>query len=124
MKTLHKPLAIIFALLALTLFAACSSDSDDGSISTGLLANGATWTGIDSEGDTVGTLVFKFNGKVSVSLNIMGFEFDDEYTYYVIDGSEVWIVLDEESGMEIPLMYSSGELLLPYSSSYTITFTK
>ena len=119
MKTLHKTLsAILFALLAVTFFAACSSDSDDDSISASDL-EGTTWTA-SLNGQTVATLNFASGGTVNVWM--MDETGDDEEEYnYSVSGSTVTIYDDGEAVMQ--LTYSSGQLVY---SAYggTMTFTK
>ena len=119
MKTAHKTLAAIFALLAIALFAACSSDSDDDSISASDL-EGTTWTA-SYEGQTVATLKFASGGTVTVSYYENSTETDSESGTYSVSGSTVTLALDDSG--TISLTYSSGQLVY---SAYgdTMTFTK
>ena len=146
MKTLHKTLsAILFALLAVTFFAACSSDSDDGSITAGYLANGATWTA--SIADTsCGTFVFKFDRTVAVDIDLSGLEASElakelnittsttgystimatlkNFTYsgtgyYYIQDSEVVILIDDS--IDVGSMELEGLMIgLTYSSGVLV----
>ncbi len=107
MKTAHKTLAAIFALLAIALFAACSSDADDTGTITATSLAGTTWTA-SYEGDTI-TLAFESDGTFTW--------YDGGYNSsgtYEVSGSTVTI------DNELTLTYLSGYLLF----GETITFTK
>ena len=122
MKTAHKTLAAIFALLAIALFAACSSDSDDDSISASDLA-GTTWTA-SYGGQTVATLKFASDGTVTM-IDDEGDEITGES--YSVSGSTVTIYDDDGVSVQ-QLTYSSGQLLYPMYDDdgelQFLTFTK
>ena len=111
MKTAHKTLAAIFALLAIALFAACSSDSDDDSISASDLA-GTTWTA-SYEGMTI-SITFETSGQVTMYGTSAG--------SYSASGSTVTIY-DDDGDAFMQFTYSSGQLVYSEDGE-TITFTK
>ena len=122
MKPARKTLMPIFALLAVALFAACSSDSADSDDDFA----GTTWTceyeSFDESGETytyTTTLYFKSGGNVTASYyNEDTKESDgEEDGTYSVSGSMVTINL-ENSG-ELLFAYSSGKLeyLVVYTTS-------